>query len=191
MVDPKGPAQKPGAILDLGLTRRQAVQTAGLAVLGLTFAKPIISTFYPKPAFANYQITDTSNPGSSTAPNGGTQNGNGSSNLSSGGGSNGGGGGQSSQPLSTENPNGVPSGRPSDPAAVLDPLGDNLVRLGEFSNRSKKWNFFDTRFPPGASKRIPELVPGQVYFIEVKGHQQVMLNGRLRSLYAGANYIVW
>jgi hypothetical protein len=199
MVEQQESAQKPGDILGVGLTRRQAVQAAGLAALGLTFGKPIIQTFYPKPAFASYQMADstslastsdhgsighTGNPTSHESPssNGrGTPGGSGGHNQ----GGSGGGGGHS---LTTENPKG---GSVSDPTAVLEPLGDNLVRFGKFSNRSKHWSFFNPHLPPGGFNPMPEMVPGEVYYIEVKGHQRLMLNGRLRNLYAGANYIVW
>jgi hypothetical protein len=238
MVEQQENAQKPRDILKVGLTRRQAVQAAGLAAVGLTFGKPIIQTFYPKPAFANYHIADststnladTSDPGSyssqghvgnptshgsPSSSSGGKQGGkkgtqdnysgnghaannpasenpkaqgpgtpNGNGNSSPGGGY----GGQGGQSLARENPKGGPL---PDPTAVVKPLGNNLTRLGEFSNRSKKWNFYDPHLPLGGSNQIQELVSGQVYLIDVKANQQVMLNGKLRNLFAGANYIVW
>lgn len=215
MVEQQENAQKPRDILKVGLTRRQAVQAAGLAAIGLTFGKPIIQTFYPKPAFANYHMADSTstnlantsdqgsyssyghagNPTSHGSPSSNGQGSPGGSGGHNQGGSGGGGGhnqggsgGQGGQSLARENPMGGPL---PDPTAVVKPLGNNLTRLGEFSNRSKNWNFYDPRLPLGGSNQIQELVTGQVYLIDVKANQQVMLNGRLRNLFAGANYIVW
>jgi len=53
------------------ITRRQAIKAGGTTALGLTFAKPLIRTIYPKPAFANYVVGGGSAPpptGNSLAP---------------------------------------------------------------------------------------------------------------------------
>ena len=42
------------AVIQRGLTRRDAVRLGGIAALGLTFSKPLIQTIIPKPAFAAY-----------------------------------------------------------------------------------------------------------------------------------------
>ena len=39
-------------MLERRITRRAAIKAGGIAAVGLTFAKPIIETIYPKPIFA-------------------------------------------------------------------------------------------------------------------------------------------
>lgn len=39
------------------ISRRQAIKLGGIAVVGLTFSRPMIETILPKPAFANYVTT--------------------------------------------------------------------------------------------------------------------------------------
>ena len=56
--------------LKRGITRRRAIKVAGIAALGLTFSKPAIETFYPKPAFANYVSIDDSGGGSTPGAGG-------------------------------------------------------------------------------------------------------------------------
>jgi hypothetical protein len=46
------PIRSSVSLLGKQLSRRDAIKAGGIAVLGLTFTKPVIETIYPKPAFA-------------------------------------------------------------------------------------------------------------------------------------------
>lgn len=52
------------------ITRRQLIMTGGIGALGLVFAKPRVSTIYPKSAFANYVVANPTPTPSSPSPPG-------------------------------------------------------------------------------------------------------------------------
>ena len=198
------------------INRRQAIKVGGLASLGLVFSNPLIEAIHPKPAFANY-INSNTHSGSSTAdwtdpegaPNPGNyQEGNptpdnmgsgategssshhGNSNTSQNGGAS-----------AATNPSGSNTGdddpsrlrglAPNAPARALEPLGDNLVRLWQFDNATKKWTFYNPWPAHTEANGIMEMVPNQIYLLELKRDQMVVLNDKLRMLYAVWSYIVW
>ena len=41
-------------VLNRPITRRRAIKSGGIAIVGLAFVKPAIDTIFPKPAFAQY-----------------------------------------------------------------------------------------------------------------------------------------
>ena len=53
MITAKDEKEGVGEFLKRRISRRQAIKAGGLVAAGLIFAKPLINTIHPKPAFAN------------------------------------------------------------------------------------------------------------------------------------------
>ncbi len=72
-------------------------------------------------------------------------------------------------------------------------LDDNLLAAFHFGNDTKKWTFYDAVVQEGSDLRF--LIPGEVYYIEVKESTEAILNGRTRYLSCGDdncwNQIAW
>ena len=62
-------------------------------------------------------------------------------------------------------------------------LDDNLLAAFHFGNDTKKWTFYDAVVQEGSDLRF--LIPGEVYYIEVKESTEAILNGRTRYLSSG------
>ena len=79
------------------------------------------------------------------------------------------------------------------PSVGLAPLlsADNVVRVWNFENSTKRWTFFDPRPAFALANNIFAMVPGQVYWINVLRDQEELLNGKRWSLTAGWNLISW
>jgi len=88
----------------------------------------------------------------------------------------------------------LPTPRPSTgPAQALGTLtqGDNLVRVWNFNNSTKRWTFFDPRPAFARANTIRAMVPGSVYWIRVNKVQSASLNGKAALLAAGWNLVTW
>ena len=187
-----------GGITPSHITRREAIKVGGIAALGLAFSKPIIGSIFPKPAFANYHIgeplddwpdlTDPLSPADVGGP--GTPGDPSDPGVSNHPGSNG------NDDDDDDKPQGSSDGEKDvnfittevAPVVAFSVLGNNLTRLWYFDNTSKRWSVYNQS--TGADGII-RVIPGQVYLMELRRNQIVVLNGKLRTLYATWHYIVW
>ena len=88
----------------------------------------------------------------------------------------------------------APAPTPGDtggPAQALAPLGDNLIRVWQFSPPTQSWMFFDPSPELAPYNTITELEAGGFYQVIVEENQNAVLNGRDRALYAGLTWIDW
>ena len=88
----------------------------------------------------------------------------------------------------------APAPTPGDtggPAQALAPLGDNLIRVWQFSPPTQSWMFFDPSPELVPYNTITELEAGGFYQVIVEENQNAVLNGRDRALYAGLTWIDW
>ena len=92
-------------------------------------------------------------------------------------------------------------------ASDLAPLGDNLLWVAHYNNATGEWSIYDPSgtlspevlpLPPGQSTEdlgplaaISQLVPGQIYWLNVKEAQTAVLGGKSRPLGAGLNPVPW
>ena len=74
---------------------------------------------------------------------------------------------------------------------ALRPLGDNLVRVFHFDNRTKQWSFYDPQPHLAYFNTLTELVEGQVYWIAVQEDQSPLVQGTFRTFITGWNLIAW
>ena len=96
---------------------------------------------------------------------------------------------------------------PEDPVATeLAPLGDNLLWVAHFSNKTKNWSVYDpsgTFSPemlPLAGQDVPDaseideisgLVSRQIYWVMLSEAQGAVLAGVSRSFPADLSAVVW
>lgn len=91
-------------------------------------------------------------------------------------------------------------------AADLAPLGDNLLWVAHFDNRTKEWSVYDPSgtFSPDSlplvGQDVPDassigelsaLVPRQIYWLMVGDAQTAVLGGVSRTLVSGLNGVPW
>lgn len=78
-------------------------------------------------------------------------------------------------------------------AQTLETLtrSDNLIRVWNFDNGTKRWTFFDPRPAFANANTINELVAGNVYWLRVNNAGAVALNGKRVLLYSGWNLVPW
>ena len=81
------------------------------------------------------------------------------------------------------------------PAIDLEPLGDRLVRVFNFSNTTKTWSFYDPREAFSQANTLSTLVSGEVYWVKVTETATVRLNDKFVTLTCIQgncwNQIVW
>ena len=108
------------------------------------------------------------------------------------------------EPLATSEP----TPEPELPIATdLAPLGDNLLWVAYFDNRTKQWSVYDHSgtfspdklpLPPGenvpdasAVGPLTELLVKSIYWISLSESQTVQLGDQTQTFSAGANFIAW
>ena len=101
-----------------------------------------------------------------------------------------------------------PTPEPELPIATdLAPLGDNLLWVAYFDNRTKQWSVYDHSgtfspdklpLPPGenvpdasAVGSLTELLVKSIYWISLSESQTVQLGDQTQTFSAGENFIVW
>ena len=101
-----------------------------------------------------------------------------------------------------------PTPEPELPIATdLAPLGDNLLWVAYFDNRTKQWSVYDHSgtfspdklpLPPGenvpdasAVGPLTELLVKSIYWISLSESQTVQLGDQTQTFSAGANFIAW
>ena len=84
----------------------------------------------------------------------------------------------SGPPIPTPTPTPLPALTPS---VGLAPLlaADNVVRVWNFANSTKRWPFFDPRPAFAPANKIFAMAPSQVYWINVVRDQEEHLNGKV------------
>ena len=78
-------------------------------------------------------------------------------------------------------------------AQALETLttGDNLVRVWNFDNGTKRWTFFDPRPAFSNANTIKKMEAGKLYWLQVNHTQSAMISGSLKLIYEGWNLINW
>lgn len=78
-------------------------------------------------------------------------------------------------------------------AQALETLtkGDNLVRVWNFDNGTKRWTFFDPRPAFNNANTIKTMEAGKLYWLQVNHTQSAMISGSLTLIYEGWNLINW
>lgn len=92
-------------------------------------------------------------------------------------------------------------------AKDLVPLGDNLLWVAHFDNRTKGWSIYDHSgtfspdklpLPPGETvpmaediEPLTELVVKSIYWIMLNEAQTVQLESQSANFLAGPNLLVW
>ena len=99
-------------------------------------------------------------------------------------------------PAPTPTPTPPPTPTPQPPmstAVALKPLLDtnNVIRVWNFNNSTKRWTLFDPRPDFAGANTITGMTSGQVYWISVLIAQTVTLNGKSRALILGWNLLAW
>ena len=115
-------------------------------------------------------------------------------------------------PTATPEPTETPATTEPEPmedpvAADLAALGDNLLWVAHYDNATGEWSIYDPSgtlspemlpLPPGQSTEnlgplatITRLVPGKIYWLNVKEAQTAVLGGKSRTLGAGLNPAPW
>ena len=74
---------------------------------------------------------------------------------------------------------------------VKEPLGGNLVRIFNFSNRAKTWSFYDPDPDLAGINTLQTVATGEVYWIKVYADAVVTLNNKPRQLYSGWNLVAY
>ena len=74
---------------------------------------------------------------------------------------------------------------------ALAPLSSNLLRVWAFDAALGGWQFYDPRSGYVDINTLAPLLPGRLYWINLKEDQTVTLNHRLRQVYAGWNLVYW
>ncbi len=86
-------------------------------------------------------------------------------------------------------------GAPTPAATAVAPMGDNFVRVFNFSNDTKTWSFYDPRPEAADANTLENFITGRVYHILVSGDQEVILNNETRNLTCIGdncwNLVVW
>jgi hypothetical protein len=90
------------------------------------------------------------------------------------------------QPLPTPPPSSVPT----DALKALT-VGNDLVRVWTFDNGTKRWEFFDPRPAFSSANTIETMVPGRIYWLQLRRDRSVALNGKVASLFDGWNLHTW
>ena len=82
---------------------------------------------------------------------------------------------------------------PTGTAQALSVLteSDNLVRVWNFDNTTKRWTFFDPRPAFAKANTIRNMVSGRIYWLMLNRDQPATLNGKVSLLYQGWNLIPW
>ena len=96
-----------------------------------------------------------------------------------------------SSPESTEADDYSPPPQKFELVRALRPLGDNLVRVFYFDNRTKQWSFYDPDPRLAYFNTLTELVEGRAYWIAVAEDQSPLIQGSFRTFIAGWNLVVW
>ena len=74
---------------------------------------------------------------------------------------------------------------------VKEPLGGNLIRIFNFSNRTKTWSFYDPDPDLAGINTLQTVASGEVYWIKVYADAVVTLNNKPRQLYSGWNLVAY
>ena len=74
---------------------------------------------------------------------------------------------------------------------IKEPLGGNLVRIFNFSNRAKTWSFYDPDPDLAGINTLETVATGEVYWIKVYADAVVTLNNKPRQLYSGWNLVAY
>ena len=74
---------------------------------------------------------------------------------------------------------------------IKEPLGGNLVRIFNFSNRTKTWSFYDPDPDLAGINTLQTVASGEVYWIKVYTAAAVTLNNKPKQLYSGWNLVAY
>ena len=91
-------------------------------------------------------------------------------------------------PVATPEPTPVPRLTIS-PVEACEPLNPNRVRVWHSHGAEELWTFYDTRPDSDIADTLTEIVPGEVYWIEMRKEQSATLNGKERNLHLGWNLL--
>ncbi|MBS72610.1 MAG: hypothetical protein CMO20_06675 [Thermoplasmata archaeon] len=75
--------------------------------------------------------------------------------------------------------------------AIEDPLFGNLIRVFNFSNRTKTWSFYDPDPDLASINTLHTINSGEVYWIKVHIDGTYTLNNKPRQLYSGWNLVAY
>ncbi|MEC8856744.1 MAG: hypothetical protein VX664_05050 [Chloroflexota bacterium] len=93
-------------------------------------------------------------------------------------------------PVSHLLPTPKPSTLPADALASLIQRED-LIRVWNFDNSTKNWEFFDPRPAFINANTIKIMVPGRIYWLRMNRVQTATLNGKAVKLISGWNLVPW
>jgi len=89
-------------------------------------------------------------------------------------------------------PSATPTATPApQAAALLAPLGDNLLVVWSYNGNGQSWQYFSPNPGLTSDNQLATLVTDKLYWIRVKQDQPVLLNGRQRNITAGWSLIHW